>query len=418
MSSIATISKQTIENLNKKNKDITPAEYTKEFCKLAKEVNLTVNECVYFQETLSKIQQNEFNTTSKKNPETIYDLVDILIKRVPKKNIENMSEMLQASMQPSISLSIGDDLKSFCIKIGDSPSLIFEESIQKEMKKYIQNRFHVDQKILSQKTADIARLISLMNKYLSDAIDSNNLGSNNVTNIKNELESICPKDSTQEDLHKLQTKLVKAAVTMENEISTVNKNLESGQNDVLLLEQKVKRLEDELQKSQETSLHDHLTGINNRRSLEEELQKIENKFIRNKQDYAIIFFDIDHFKKINDLYTHDAGDVILKTFASLLTKLTREIDIVARYGGEEFIAVVDFNKANDLYKYVERIKGVVTKNKFIYKQHKIEIKFSAGVQIRSNSISPEETIFEADKLLYKAKRTGRNKVVFWDGKEI
>jgi diguanylate cyclase (GGDEF)-like protein len=418
MSSIASISKQAIENINKKNVDLTPVEYTNEFCKLAKEVNLTVKECTYFQETLSKIQQNEFDTTNKKKPETIYDLVDILIKRVPKKNIENMSEMLQSSMQPSISLSIGDDLKSFCIKIGDSPSLIFEESIQKEMKKYIQNRFHVDQKVLSQKTADIARLISLMNKYLSDAIDSNTEGSNNVANIKNELESICPNTSTKEDLHKLQTKLVKAAVTIENEMTTVNKNLESGQNDVLILEEKISRLEDELQKSQENSLHDHLTGLLNRRSLEEELQKIENQFIRNKQNYAIIFFDIDHFKKINDLYSHDAGDIILKTFSSLLLKLTRDTDVVARYGGEEFIAIVNVNKESELYTYVERIKGIVTRNKFIYKQNKIEIKFSAGVQMRSNSTAPEETIIEADKLLYKAKNSGRNKIVFWNEKEI
>ena len=186
MNSISNISKQTIASLNKQSKKLTPYEYSKEFCKLAKQVKLTTLECDYFEKTLVKIQQEEFKILKGKKPETIYDLVDILIHRVPKKNIENMSKMLQNSMKPSISLSIGDDFQSFCIKIGDSPSLIFEESIQIEMEKFIQNRFQVDQKILSKKTADIARLVSLMSKYLGDAIESNSDGSNNVKNIKDE----------------------------------------------------------------------------------------------------------------------------------------------------------------------------------------------------------------------------------------
>jgi len=418
MSSISDISKQAIKNINKKSLELTPSEYTKEFCILAKDVSLSIPECKYFQETLSKIQENEFAVIPNKKPETIYDLVDILIQRVPKENIRNMSEMIQTSMQPSISLSIGDDLKSFCVKIGDSPSLIFEESIQKEIKKYIQNRFQVDQKILSKKTADIARLVSLMSKYLNDAIDSNNTGSNNVANIKNELKSICQKTTTQEDLHLLQTKLVKVAVNMENEISSVNKNLESGQNDILLLEEKIKKLESDLKKSQENSLIDHLTGLYNRRSLEIELIKIENKYQRDKKDYAIVFFDIDHFKKINDLYSHDAGDIILKTFATLISRLTRDTDILARYGGEEFIAMLEFKNEKELYQYIQRIKEVITQNLFVYKENKIEIKFSAGIEIRSRMKSAEQTIFEADKLLYQAKSSGRNKIIFWNGKEI
>jgi len=326
--------------------------------------------------------------------------------------------MLQDSMQPSISLSIGGDLESFSIKIGDTPSLIFEKSIQKEMKEYIQNRFDVDQQVLSQKTADIARLISLINKYLGDAIQSSNNSSNNFQNIKLEIESISPIKSSKEDFHKLQTKLAKAAATIENEISSVNKNLESGQNEILLLEKKVQLLESELKASQESNRKDHLTGAINRRSLEKELKKFENNFIRNEQDYAIVFFDIDHFKKVNDIYGHDAGDSVLKTFTTLLIKLTRDTDIIGRYGGEEFIAILHYQNTLELYKYIERIKTVVTKNKFVYKDKKIEINFSAGVEIRSNCKIVSEITLKADKLLYQAKNNGRNKIIFWNKKEI
>jgi diguanylate cyclase (GGDEF)-like protein len=418
MNNISNISKQTIENITKNKKELTPSEYSKEFCKLAKEVNLTTLECDYFEKILSKIQQKEFEILEGKEPNSIYDLVDILMQRVPSKNIKNMSNMLQNSMKPSISLSFGEDFQSFCIKIGDSPSLIFEESIQQEMEKFIQNRFKVDQKVLSQKTADIARLVSLMSQYLGDAIDSNTDGSNNVKNIKDEIESLCPTNSTKNDILKLQTKLVAAAMTIENEMSTVNKNLESGQSEVLILEKKVNDLESELKKTQDSNKLDHLTRTLNRGSLEDELVRIEKSYLRNDQNYAVVFFDIDYFKKINDSYGHEAGDIILKTFAALLLKLTRDTDIVARYGGEEFLSIINFNDTLELYKYTQRIKTVVTKNKFIYKTNKIEVKFSAGVQIRSNCKSANETITNADQLLYEAKNSGRNKIIFWNKNEI
>jgi len=418
LDSISQISKQTLLNLTKKGRNFTPSEYEKEYCKVANELNLSQSECEYFKELLSKISKEEIIQSNVKEVESIRDIIEILLLRSPRKNIDKMSELMQSSLQPSISLSINDDLKSFCIKIGDSPSLIFEESIQQEMEKFIEKRFEVDKKIVAQKTADIARLISLMNKYLSDAIDSSKSGSSNVSDIKDEIQSIKISGSTKDELNQLQTKLVQAAITIENEMSSVSKNLETGKNEVIVLENKVKTLERELAEAKLTSTKDFLTGTLNRKTYEEEIKKFENEFIRKNQNYAIIFFDIDHFKSVNDNYGHECGDIILKTFSSLLLKLTRDLDIVGRYGGEEFVVALHYNDKAELDKYVSRIKSVITKNKFIYKNEKLKITFSAGVQIRSNNNSIEETIANADKLLYKAKQTGRNKIIFWDGKEI
>lgn len=418
MNAISKISKKALEKLQNNGQELTPENYTAEFCKLAKIMRLDLKECVYFQETLAKIERYELLDSSHKEPQSIYDLVDILLQRIPKKNIRNMSKIIQSSMKPSISLSIGDDLNSFCIQIGEEPSLIFEESIQQEMEKFIQNRFQVDQHVLAQKTADIAKLISLMNQYLGDAIESNTDGSRNVGTIKHEIQSFSTQHATQEEFYQLKNKLVAAASTIENEMTSTNKNLESGQNEILLLEKKVQLLESQLKKAQEVNMLDHLTGTLNRRSLEEVIKKREKQFIKENKDYAVVFFDIDHFKNINDTYGHDAGDTILKTFASLILKLTKDSDCVARYGGEEFITLLDYTKEIELYEYVKKIKNVVTKNKFIYKKDKIGIKFSAGVQIRSQNNSAFDTIRQADALLYKAKNTGRNKIIFWNTKEI
>ena len=110
--------------------------------------------------------------------------------------------------------------------------------------------------------------------------------------------------------------------------------------------------------------------------------------------------------------------MILKTFASLIVKLIRESDVVGRYGGEEFVAIVHYTNSSELYKFVSRIKAVIANNKFLYKDIKIPITFSAGVDLRSNNFSAQQTVLNADKLLYEAKTSGRNKIIFWDKKEL
>ena len=418
MEKISNITKQTLVNLAIKNIDATPKEYEKEFCNISKGMDLNIQECEYFNTILSKLTKNELENNKNKDIETIYDVIDILLQRVESKNIDKMSKLLQQSLKPSISLSFSNDLQAFSIKIGDSPSLIFEESIQQEMEKFIENRFEVDKKVVAQKTADIARLITLMSKYLGDAIDSNKNGSSNVANIKDEIQSISVAGSTKEELNKLQAKLVQAAITIENEMSAVNDNLSTGKNEVKKLESRIEELESELLETKEKSSKDHLTGTLVRSAYETEIERLDSIYKRGGQDFAIVFFDIDHFKKVNDDYGHDGGDVVLKTFASLLLKLTRDTDIIGRYGGEEFVAALHYNNIEELETYVTRIKSVVSKNKFLFNNHKIQITFSAGVELRSNNKSVSQAISNADKSLYKAKNTGRNKIIFWNGKEI
>jgi len=416
VSSITDITNKTLKNLSSQNIDPTPAQYGKEFCKVSKELKLNIEECQYFNNALKKLSKNELDEN--KHIETVYDLIDILLLRIESKNINKMSELLQQSMKPSIALSFGNELNAFSIKIGDSPSLIFEESIQQEMVKFIEKRFEVDKKIVAKKTADIARLITLMSKYLTDAIDSNKHSSSNVTGIKQSIISLDKSNSTKDDLNKLQAKLVEAAITIENEMTSINENLESGKTEVDELQKKVQALEKELKETRLKNTKDHLTGTLTRSAYEEELHKIDDVYKRHGQDFAIVFFDIDHFKKVNDTYGHEGGDIILKTFSALLLKLTRDADIVGRYGGEEFVAIIRYTNDDELEGYINRIKKVVTNNNFIFKDHKVHVTFSAGVELRSNNSSADETVANADKLLYKAKNSGRNKIVFYDGKEL
>jgi len=418
MKRISHVVKKTLTSLKDRHIDLTPNVYHKEFCKQAKSVDLSVQECVQFKELVLKLSKAEQEEIASKNIEIIEDMIPILLNRIAVNNVNTLAELLEQSLTPSISLEIDENLAKFSLKIGNSPSLIFEEDIQKEIQDFINKRFEADKKIVKQKTADIAKLITLMSKYLNDAIDSSSHGSDQVANIKNEIESMDMTESSSQELSLLQSKLISAAFSIENEMSQVNKRLKDNKSELNSMQEKIKVLEKELDNAKKISQTDHLTGLLTRRAFEEELRKIESEYSRLNNNYAIIFFDLDHFKNINDTYGHEGGDVILATFAKILQKETREFDIVGRYGGEEFVATIHYNLKRELLKYLKRIKNIVSQNKFVYKENKIKVTFSAGVAIRDSHSSSSDTIQQADILLYKAKEAGRNRIILEDGMNL
>ncbi len=410
--------KETLINLKRKNIPATPNEYHKEFCQVSKKYNLCIKECEQFKELVSKLSRNEQMEIKSKNISTFEDMIPVLLKRVSKNRVNTLAELFRKSVTPSISIDLDEDLQKFSIKIGNSPALLFEKDIQKEMQKFITKRFEADKQVVKQKTSDIAKLLTLMEQYFNDAIHSSGIGSKEVSNIKSQIQSIDLEKNGFKELSNLQSQLIDAALSIENEMSNVGEKFSSGKTKIESLEEKVRKLEVELDRTREESTKDHLTGLLTRKAYEEAIKKIESEFSRNNTQYAVIFFDIDHFKTINDNYGHDAGDIILSTFAKVLDKNTRDLDTLGRYGGEEFIAIVHFNLKRELLKYLKRIKTIINENSFIYKNQKIKVTFSAGVAIRNNHDTYEGTIQKADFLLYEAKEAGRNKIIMEDGTTI
>lgn len=366
-------------------------------------------------ENLSPRERSEVNS---KNIDSIQKLIPLLLKRVTPENVEPLASLLRKSVLPSICLDVDDKIEHLFIKIEANPQLLFKEEVQGKIEDFILKRFEADKKLVIEQTSDISKFVTLMGQYLNDAISSSGNGSKNVLGIKEKIESIDLNANGLKELEQLQSELVKAASSIEDEMDTVSDKLKSGKSKVQELEEKVKTLEEELTKSKSESMKDHLTGLLTRRAYDEEVKRIESQYKRNNTQYAVVFFDLDYFKKINDTYGHDCGDVILSTFAKILDKNTRDEDIVGRYGGEEFVAIVHFNLTRELLQYLKRIKTIVTSNSFLYKGNKIKVTFSAGVSIRPNQESYENTIQKADMLLYEAKENGRDQIKLEDGRTI
>jgi len=157
---------------------------------------------------------------------------------------------------------------------------------------------------------------------------------------------------------------------------------------------------------------DPLTDIFNRRYLRTRLNEEFGKHQRYAHPFSLVMFDIDFFKLINDSYGHPCGDYILKAFAALLISSVRNTDTLARYGGEEFCCLLpetDIDQARDL---AERIRKKTEESVFTYHESPLTITVSGGVaQLRAELASVDVLLEAADQALYKAKQTGRNKIV-------
>ncbi len=163
------------------------------------------------------------------------------------------------------------------------------------------------------------------------------------------------------------------------------------------------------------SIHDHLTGICNRRYIFERLSAMVDERHREIRDFSLCIIDLDYFKKINDTHGHPAGDFILKSFAQILSENFRPYDLVGRYGGEEFIVVVMNIETAQTLKMFERLQNAIRNRIFDFNGSAIRITFSAGVA-NSREETPEITvdnlIRRADERLYLAKHRGRDRVIF------
>lgn len=168
------------------------------------------------------------------------------------------------------------------------------------------------------------------------------------------------------------------------------------------------------------SLTDGLTGVDNRRSLEQRLHEMFEHSMRLHEPIACIMCDIDHFKKVNDTYGHPAGDEVLKEFAQILRDEAREIDRVGRYGGEEFLLLLPGTVLDAAVTFAERLRERVDAHTFSFEGGTLQRTMSCGVAAWPHPrIHERESMLKAaDDALYVAKNLGRNRVVRFDSAEF
>jgi diguanylate cyclase (GGDEF)-like protein len=177
---------------------------------------------------------------------------------------------------------------------------------------------------------------------------------------------------------------------------------------------RTKNLQDQLRdrsaQFDQMSRTDALTGLYNRRHLEERLRQINSAAVRHSRALALIMIDIDHFKQVNDIEGHQGGDTILQEFSRRLRRQVRDEDVVGRWGGEEFLVVLAETDTAGVsaFALAERIRHAVEGDPFEYGDHQVAVTVSAGYACGAAG-DTDDLLRRADAALYVSKANGRNR---------
>jgi diguanylate cyclase (GGDEF)-like protein len=167
----------------------------------------------------------------------------------------------------------------------------------------------------------------------------------------------------------------------------------------------------DLRRAASQATTDGLTGVANRRSFDEELALEWRRAERIGDSLALILLDLDDFKRVNDTYGHQAGDVVLRKVAEVLGNGVRQIDLFARYGGEEFAVLVPETEVEGALLLAERLRKRLADERIgLPDGRMLEITASFGAAAKDSLTRPEELVAAADEALYEAKRSGKNRV--------
>jgi diguanylate cyclase (GGDEF)-like protein len=158
---------------------------------------------------------------------------------------------------------------------------------------------------------------------------------------------------------------------------------------------------------------DALTGIHNKRSLLDFLDRELARSARHNRPLSLILFDLDHFKAVNDKLGHLAGDHTLRELASSVKAVVRREELFARYGGEEFAVALPETTKDGAFQMAKRLRELIEKKTFQYEGQTFQITISLGVVSTEGdeNLTPNELVRQADEKLYQAKNSGRNRVV-------
>ena len=415
MEKIKELTKNTLFKLKEANLLTTPENYFVEFRNQAQLLDVEVSEFELFNKlkkalTLNEIESAEINTFN--------DLATILAKRVNEEELKELITIFEEILRPFSDLDLVKEIEEFILKTLETPKNIIASETINSIKEIANKRVDSDRKILKDKTNDIIKLTSLMSRYFDKTLNESENSSEDILKIKDELITLNMSEASQRELKVVQSKLVDTIHKIENSIKTNCKIINDQKIQFNSLNEQIRKLQEELSIAKEEKETDFLTNVFNRRAYHHEIEKIEKNYTIFNNNYAIVFYDIDNFKKINDEYGHTCGDAVLKNFAGILKKLTRTEDIIARYGGEEFIALINYEKEEEVVGYAKRVKKAISSTNFIYREKSINIKFSAGVTFRNKYESYSDAKRKADEILHEAKSNGKDKIIFDNNSEI
>jgi diguanylate cyclase len=216
------------------------------------------------------------------------------------------------------------------------------------------------------------------------------------------------------ELNSILDEVLKETRIVQSEALKARDKMVLARQEVQDAENRIHALEAKLQHLSELVREDQLTGSLNRRGLDDVFERETARSDRRGTPLCIAILDLDDFKKLNDTYGHIAGDAALKHLVKIVKDTLRSMDVIARFGGEEFLILMPETSVEAASSTMTRLQRELTKHFFLHDNEKVLITFSAGVALRRPNEEQTELVKRADKAMYTAKQTGKNRVVVAD----
>lgn len=224
------------------------------------------------------------------------------------------------------------------------------------------------------------------------------------------------KTRIQIHLEKIQKHMVAREKLEESQLAQAQAELEKLRVRLAHVEEESGELRARLREARELALRDALTGLHNRLAYDQRIVQECERWHRYGHPAVLSIWDIDHFKHINDRFSHTAGDNALKALAKLMQESTRKSDFLARFGGEEFMLLLPETTIETALQLANRLRERVAAKRFQYRGQSVPLSISCGLTAFLADDTPEEIYRRADAALYRAKANGRNRCVVFSDK--
>ncbi|MDG6095854.1 GGDEF domain-containing protein [Alteromonas sp. ZYF713] len=182
------------------------------------------------------------------------------------------------------------------------------------------------------------------------------------------------------------------------------------ENRLLALDQDADKQLTALRQFHQDGIHDSLTGLKNRRYMDSFLKMECDLIKRQSVGGTLVVVDIDHFKRVNDIYGHNAGDKVISAVARRLEKRLRDSDVACRWGGEEFVLFLHNTSGHRAFSTCEELRTLIQQHQVEFESRSLSVTASFGITSLQTQDSPHSVFARADKALYQAKTMGRNQV--------
>ena len=214
---------------------------------------------------------------------------------------------------------------------------------------------------------------------------------------------------TLESLAGVVREMVIESRTVQSLVGQAQQRLQAEHARAAALDAQVTALESELRRVSDEVSTDQLTQVANRRGLMSAFEQERARQARSGGPLCVALLDVDNFKRLNDDLGHGAGDIALRSLADLVRRDLRPTDHVARYGGEEFVLLMPDTPVAEAQQVLNRLQRALTGGLFMHENKQVFVTFSAGVTLYQDGEAIEATLDRADRALYEAKRSGKNR---------